>query len=365
VDYKRNIADFYLKVNKIDLAIASYDDIVLNHPDDGFSYIGLAECYRVLNNVDQSFNALKKAFRIEDVPSDIKVSLLVNIISNLNNDTDIKIKAIELTEILIKLYPENPDINTIYANFLLQPNDVMGAKTYLERVLDVRKDKYAVWEQLVLIYNQLQDWKNCYSATNEAISYFPNQSFFYFFNGFSGFQLEKYNESLESFKFGLKLITKNDPLYKDYLTFLGESYHKTGNKKDAYATFDELLKVDSENIMVLNNYAYYLSIDDKNLDKAEKMSFVTITKEADNSTYLDTYAWILFRLKRYNEALTYIIKAVENNKDKSAVIMEHYGDILFFNDKKEKALEIWNEAILMGEGSPFLKQKIDEKKYIE
>lgn len=365
VEYHRNIADFYLKSNKIDEAIVLYTNILKSFPNDGYSYIGLAECYRLKNDVNKSFNALKMAFSNDEVSSDIKVSLLVNIIGNLQNNTDLKIRAIELTEILLKLYPDNPDINTIYANFLLQANDIVGARNYLEKVIDVRKDKYAVWEQLILIYNQLQDWNNCFKYTTQALNYFPNQSFFYFFNGFSGFQLEKYQQALGSFEFGFKLITSSDPLYNDYLTFLGELYYKTGNKEKAYKMFDKLLSIDNTNIMVLNNYAYYLSVDNKDLQKAEKMSKNTIEKEPENPTYLDTYAWILFKLKRYNDALIYIKKAVEKDNNISDVILEHYGDILYFNNMIDEALLQWNKAKLLGEGSGLLNQKINEKRYID
>ena len=85
--------------------------------------------------------------------------------------------------------------------------------------------------------------------------------------------------------------------------------------------FDNILKEDPENVMVLNNYAYYLSEDNENLDKAEKMSKITITKEPENSTYLDTYAWILFRLKSYDKALEYITKAVKNDVEVSDVVL--------------------------------------------
>ncbi|MGD9991948.1 MAG: tetratricopeptide repeat protein [Salinivirgaceae bacterium] len=362
--YKRNIADYYLQLNKLNEAIAEYQNILLKHPGDAYSYLGLAEAHKRAGNVKESFSALKSAFKNRELPSDVKISVLVSLLPSIEN-TDIKISVIELTEIILEQYPDDPDVNTIYANFLLQANDIQGAKKHLEKVLEVRKDKYAIWEQLILVYNQLLDWPACFSVSNQAIEYFPNQGFLYFFKGFSGFQLEKFSESVEAFEFGLKLITKTDPLYKDFLTFLGESYHKTGKKDKAYRIFDQLLEEDAQNIMVLNNYAYYLSVDDERLDKAEKMSKITVTKEPKNPTYLDTYAWILFRQKKYTEALEYIEKAIAYDLDKSAVITEHYGDILFHNNAVDEAISQWNKALELGEGSSLLKQKIDAKTYIE
>jgi tetratricopeptide (TPR) repeat protein len=362
--YKRNIADYYLQLNRLNEAIAEYQKILLKHTGDAYSYLGLAEAFKRAGNVNESFGALKSAFKSAELPSEVKINVLVSLLPSIEN-TDIKIAVIELTEIVLEQYPDDPDVNTIYANFLLQANDIKGAKKHLEKVLQIRKDKYAIWEQLILVYNQLLDWPACFSVSSEAIEYFPNQGFLYFFKGFSGFQLEKYNESVDAFEFGLKLITKTDPLYKDFLTFLGESYHKTGKKDKAYRTFDRLLEEDAQNIMVLNNYAYYLSIDGERLDKAEKMSKITVTKEPKNPTYLDTYAWILFRQKRYAEALEFIKKAIEYNVGKSAVITEHYGDILYHNNAVDEAINQWKKALELGEGSSLLKQKIDAKTYIE
>lgn len=362
--YKRNIADYYLQLGKIDDAIAEYQRILVQHPGDAYTYLGLAEAYKRAGAVKESFAALKSAFKNKELASEVKVNLLASLLPSIEN-TDIKIWVIELTEIVLEQYPDDPDVNTIYANFLLQANDIKRARLHLEKVLETRKDKYAIWEQLILVYNQLLDWSACFDISSQALEYFPNQGFLYFFKGFSGFQLEKFNESVEAFEFGLKLITKSDPLYKDFLTFLGESYHKTGKKDKAYRTFDRLLEEDAQNIMVLNNYAYYLSIDDQKLDKAEQMSKITVTKEPKNPTYIDTYAWILFRQKKYAEALTFIEKAIEFDTDKSAVIMEHYGDILYHNNAVEDAIIQWKKALELGDGSGLLKQKIDAKTYIE
>jgi len=117
--------------------------------------------------------------------------------------------------------------------------------------------------------------------------------------------------------------------------------------------------------MVLNNYAYYLSEDNRDLNKAEKMSKITITKEPLNPTYLDTYAWVLFKLKRFNESLVYIEKAVANDTTVSDVVLEHYGDILFHTGNKTQALELWIRAKQLGEGSGLLNEKIDKKDYFE
>ena len=147
-------------------------------------------------------------------------------------------------------------------------------------------------------------------------------------------------------------------------------------KAEAYAAYDSSLVYNPDNIGTLNNYAYYLSVERKDLDKAEEMSYRTVKAEPENATYLDTYAWILFEKKRYTEARIYIEQAMKNGGDTSQVIVEHCGDVYYMLGEKEKALEYWKKADGMdpdpGDGSTprteaelrRLKRKIALKKYI-
>jgi tetratricopeptide (TPR) repeat protein len=363
--YERLIADFYLNNNEIEKARKLYNKLIVINSNDGYSHIGLAECFRMEGLMDSSINEIKKAFYSDEVTREVKFNLLITFLKNVGNSKELQLVAYELTEILVKHYPDDPDINTLYADLLIQNGLLKEAKDHLVSVLKVRKDKYEVWEQIVLIENELKEWSNLYNISTEALTYFPNQSLLYFFRGFSAFQLELYAESINSFEFGYKLITKEDPLKKDYLTFLGEAYHKNKFNEKAYKCFDELIQIDPENLMVKNNYAYYLSIDKMELVKAEQLSKSTILKEPNNSTYLDTYAWILFQMKRYAESLKYISIAVSNDNSLSDVIIEHYGDILFFNNNIDEALIQWEKARSIGKGSGFLNEKIINRKYIE
>ena len=365
IQYKRYIADFYFQTNSIDEAIETYNNILNDYPNDGFSYIGLADCYRKKGNYDETFRNIKLAFQSDELPSEVKFNILISLLQNAEKDSNIQKDTYELAEILFNQYPDNPDIVTIYANFKLQHNELDVARELLSIVIISRKDKYAVWEQLILLDNEFSDWESLYSHSKEALTYFPNQSFLYFFKGFGAFQLKDYGSAVNSFSFGLKIITSNDPMKLDFLAYLGESYYQDSNKNDAYKTFDKLLELDPQNIMVLNNYAYYLSLDNFELDKAESMSQVTIIKEPLNATYLDTYAWILFKQNKHTEALVYIQKAIDNDSNASDVVLEHYGDILFMNNRIDDAIIQWVKARKLGEGSGLLDKKIDEKTYFE
>ena len=145
---------------------------------------------------------------------------------------------------------------------------------------------------------------------------------------------------------------------------MGDIYHTKKQMAEAYAAYDSSLVYNPSNIGALNNYAYYLSVERRDLDKAEEMSYKTVKAEPNNSTYLDTYAWILFEKGNYAEARIYIDNAMKNDGEKSDVIVEHCGDIYFMTGDVESALKYWKKALEMGSESKTLKQKIEKKKYI-
>jgi tetratricopeptide (TPR) repeat protein len=157
---------------------------------------------------------------------------------------------------------------------------------------------------------------------------------------------------------------------------IGDIYSSMKETDKAFVAYDSALVLNENNIMVLNNYAYYLSEKGINLDKAELMSGKAVKEESNNPSYLDTYAWIYFKKGNYTLALLYIEQAMKNGGENSVAVLEHYGDILFKSGDKEKAVKMWRNAFALDEmgvlknghesqASPFLKRKIEEQQYID
>lgn len=363
--YRRLVAGFYSETGQIQKSIDAYNSVLNDVPNDGYSHIGLASCYQLLKENEKFFSELKIGFVSKDVTCAFKVDIIYNMLRNQELLKFSFEKIVELSELLVKHYPDDPDVNTLYADLMIYNGNIEVARLALNKVVETRKDKYQIWNQLLLIEHQLGDWLSLYKHSTEALQYFTNLPSLYLFNGISSFQLSKYEQAFESLSTGYEILLDNDPMQSDFLNLLGEVCYRLDNKETAYHYFELLLEKEPDNLMILNNYSYYLSLDKVNLEKAKSMSFQTINKEPENPTYLDTYAWILFEMKQYSEALKYIRTAVENDITHSDVIIEHYGDILYFNNDSAGALEQWNRAKLIGNGSDKLDEKIKSQKYIE
>jgi tetratricopeptide (TPR) repeat protein len=212
-----------------------------------------------------------------------------------------------------------------------------------------------------------QDYDKVIAYCRPAQQYNPTEMLFYYFQGLAHFQKGEKDEALETFQKGVSQINSesNPEIVSDFYVIMGDILHEKGRDAEAFAAYDSCLQWKPDNIGCLNNYAYYLSEMGKDLNKAEQMSYKTIKDQPDNSTYLDTYAWILFRQKRYEEAKIYIDQAIKNDTTLSNVVIEHAGDIYAMAGDMEKALEFWQRAVREGNDSAVLQRKIKLKKYIE
>lgn len=146
---------------------------------------------------------------------------------------------------------------------------------------------------------------------------------------------------------------------------LGDCYHALKDNVNSDGAYDKALSYNADNAFTLNNYAYYLSVRGEQLDKAAAMSKRSNDLQPGNASFEDTYAWILFKQKNYNDAKVWIEKALADDKTNSAVKSEHYGDIMFYLGNIDAALENWKKAKANGDQSPLLDRKINERKYVE
>ena len=222
------------------------------------------------------------------------------------------------------------------------------------------------WQQLLNIALKSDSLNEVSRICKRCIELFPTSPEYYFYLGIVYYQQNNFQESLNTYKKGLTVVpADNIQLKSDFYGQMGDIYHQINLPDSAYAAYDEALKFNEQNVAVLNNYSYFLSLDKKDLKKAERMSAVCIKMEPDNATYLDTYAWIFFVQGSYSLAKIYIESALQKDTTHSSELVDHYGDILFMNGDKAKAVEQWKKAREMGKKSEVLDKKIASEAYIE
>lgn len=359
------LADLYQSEGDHENALKNYNKILEMDPESGFVHFSLANYYLQQNELEKSFQETIKGFSSESVDLQTKLQLYLMLVSDREKSKLTEEQENKLIQLLLVKHPDEFLVYTVYADNLLRKNKLAEGREQLLKALDIQANDYMIWERVLFIDNDLQDWNGLKEHSLKAAEYFPNQPQVYLLNAVACIQLEKYEDAVSVSEEGLDFVVDNPPLKGQFLMLKGEAQYKQGKLEEAFKLFDESVKLDPENYIALNNYAYYLSISGRDLDKAERMSGKVIEKFPDNSTYLDTHAWVLFKKGEYNLAKFYMESAIRNGGEENATLLEHYGDILFMLKKLDEANKYWEKAKNYGGNSEVLERKIRERKYFE
>lgn len=359
------LADLYKSQGDSVKALENYNKILKMDPSSGFVHFSLANFYLDQGNVDKSFEETIKGFSSDNVDIQTKLQLYMMLTANPEKSKITEVKEEKLIQLLLEKHPDEYLVHTIYADFLLKRKKLAEARAELLKSIEIQGSDYMVWERVLFIDNDLQEWDSLYNHSKKAVELFPNQPQVYFLNAVACIQLEKFDETITIADEGLNYVVDNQQLKGQFLMLKGEGLYKQNKLDEAFKLFDKSVQLDPDNYVALNNYAYYLSVSGRDLDKAERMSGRVIEQFPDNPTYLDTHAWVLFKRGNYTLAKFYIQSAINNGGDKNPTLLEHYGDILFMLKKTDEARQYWEKAKNNGGTSAVLDRKIREKKYIE
>lgn len=369
IKYYVLLGDLYLQAGKKDEAFAVYSKAKAIDPEDPYLISSMAEYYEQTNNKEAAESELKAALVSPKMDIDTKLAILAQYVGTLQTNNQGTQTANALFDTLMVQHPQEPKLNLMYGNLLMMQKKLSDARFQFQVYADANPTNSFGWEQM--LSTTFPDSINLsIKICKDAISYIPDQPQFYFYLGMSEYLNKDYTNALDALQKGVGYVDeKNVGLLSDFYGQIGDLYYHMGKKDSAFVAYDKSLAYKPNNLSVLNNYSYYLSLERKDLDKAEQMSSMTVKAEPSNPTYLDTYGWVLFEQGAYTMAKIYIENAVKYSEDKkeelSAEVLEHYGDVLYKTNEPEKALEYWIKAKEKGDSeSKTLDKKIETKTYI-
>lgn len=358
------LADIYTQLGDREKAVAVLEKGKGVDPQNTLIHLSLADNYRALNRFDDAFVELKVAFQSEDLSLDEKIRVIVSFFP-LFADEKARAFADELAAILVHTYPHDPKSYATYGDVLFQEQKYTEALQSYKSALKLNNQIYEAWEQVVRIEVGNDDFQQAIIDGDEALAFFPNQAVLYLFTGMAYARDQKHEKTITYLKNAISLGSDDDQVLDQIYSTLGDSYNALKRYKESDEAYEKALEINPANSYTLNNYAYYLSLRGVKLEKAAQMAQYATTLDPNNASSEDTYAWILFKQKKYDDARIWIEKAITDDKSNSAVQFEHYGDILYFLGDKKQAVEQWKKARSLGDKSNQLEKKINEKKYVE
>lgn len=339
------------------------EETMAKNPDSPYASLMLSEVYKKEGKKQEAKSELQKAFASPNLNIDAKIGVLISMIRQIQADTTIKNELIELGNILVKVHPNEAKAFAMNGDILaIQEKKQPALNNYIQSI-SLDNSHYKIWQQIIFLASELNQNDTIIKYSEKAVEVFPTQPIFYYYAGSAFHYKKNYTKAIEQFTTGKKITINNNDLVVQFLSQLGDSYNAIKNHPKSDSSYDEALQLDPENVHVLNNYSYYLSLRKEQLEKAKKMCEKMLIKSPNEAAYLDTYGWVLYQLKDYENAKKYIEKALLKTSD--ATIIEHYGDILFQIGDKTNALIQWEKA-KKGEGySDLLDKKIESKQLYE
>ena len=330
-----------------------------NNPD---LLIGLVNYYDTVNDSALAMQQIEKAMVNPGVETENKLSILSRYISMLQRTQKGMESANTLFDLLLEQHPQTSELHLMYGSFLQSQEKFDDAKIQFQLVTEKEASRLDGWLYLLGVYIRKDDIDSTILVARKSLTHHPNSPELYYFLGISYYQKHELKQALRTFEEGIKTIDKEKKeLFSDYYGQMGDLYYQLGKKEKSFDSYEISLANNPDNIMVLNNYAYFLSLEKNDLSKAERMSGRCINLDPQNSTYLDTYAWIYYMQGKYTLAKIYIESAISNGGGNMSEVREHYGDILFKLNDKEGAVREWQKAWELAPESKTLKRKIKKE----
>jgi tetratricopeptide (TPR) repeat protein len=303
----------------------------------------LAEIYQKKYEYDKFFDIIHKIAINKSVPLSDKIEYFIPVLQ-FWQQIHYRDAIEKMFSLLAENYADDWAFKQFYSSFLVQTERQAQAMNIIESELQQNKQNSSAWKMKIALLYYNKDLENILSVIDTAIVYSHEKHDFLLQKASTLYELKRYAEAITLIETALT-TSRNMQNRKEILAFLGDLYHAVGNKRAAYKSYEKVLEIDTANLGVLNNYAYYLSEDNKNLERALEMSKKTINAEPENATFLDTYAWILHKLGRNNEAQPIFRKAMTLGGRESAVILDHYGDVLFELKEYNTAILYWEDSL--------------------
>lgn len=362
-NFKLMLGNWLMQHKRQQEAYGIYSGVLKSEPDNAMAQSCLYDYYNGTGQKSLATEMMNRLLFGRETPQETRVQFLRNAIQQNEKDGGDSTAVVELFRKLLAVVPRDTTVAQLkaaYYSLKKFPKDSID--NALTQLIRLQPDNAEARAQLIQDKWSSQDWKEIAALSEPGMLYNPDFLPFYFFTGLSRYYLKDDKGALDALRKGTEFINdqSNTAIVSEIYSIMGEIYSANGMKKEAYAAYDSCLQYDPNNLGTLNNYAYFLSVDGIDLEKAEKMSAKVIAAEPKNATYLDTYAWILYKLGRNAEAKVYIDQTLKFASDstRSNTLYEHAADIYAALGNYEAAASFCEKAVKLGGDAKALEKKI-------
>lgn len=357
------IAEFYRNQGKLDSAARYYNLIFPEYNADPLVTFSYAGYLMDIGNRDSARNLIIEMIKDTSYDNRVKTTFLYNILQNEKGLTRYHEILDTVSQMMYENKPDDLQNIAVYADVQLRLQNYDHAISVLKKLISIDKNNYTAYEQLLYVMNFRGQVDSVLYYSQQALTIWDKKPFIYLFRGSAFYQKKAYSDAITVLNTGLG-IAEDSGLKVEFMSLLAECYQRVSQYDKSEEVFKEALRFDKNNDGIKNNFAYYLSLREKDLKLAEKMSAETINNEPKNGTYLDTYGWILYKQGKVKKAQKYILDAIMYGGSESREVLMHAAEIYRVLKEYEIALKYYEAAIIKSEGEELneVLAKIEEVK---
>lgn len=342
------LAELYAMMNMNNLAQENYDKALSINPNSMRALASLNDFYKRQNDNVRFLETASKLFRLKEFPLETKLKFYEELFQNPSFVRNNFIQMGELVRTLAITYPEDLRTLELYAKYLIAGGSIEQAlQLYKSHVTDSIPQKQ-IFNDIIGMEAYLKRADSVDKYTTIALERFPEDAELRLQKAsVTAYMLEKPQEAIPLFEEALK-YAKTDSLRSVIYGAIGDNYHTLGDDRKCFKAYDKGMKLDTTNVSIYNNYSYFLSLRNERLDKALEWAQKAVRLDPNNPTFLDTYAWVLYQLGRYEEARIPMRQAISLDSDNNKELYVHYGDILYKLGDRFMASYYWKKALENG-----------------
>ena len=358
------LAEYYDECKMVKKSEQLLHQMMLIDSTNGLVQLSMFQYYMKKRAYLNSIYSLEKVLTSVEVDQSLKREILFQI--TYDKSIPFSVNQVEnLLDKYLKAFPKDHEILVLLSEIKFIQAKEEEACILLSKALDINPLPYELWTQLITNHLSRGNFDDALKDADKALIIHPNQPFSYLAKGIVLNRKKEWEGALDILNKGKLLVFDNEILESEFYQQIGDAYYGQKKFNEAFYNFDKSLEINEKNPILLNNFSYYLAVQNMSLEKAERLILKALQFLPDSYTFIDTYGWVLFKMKKYDEAEQLLYKALVKSGENDADILEHYGDVLFQIGKKEEGLLFWKKALKAGSTSTLIKQKIDEEKYME
>ena len=377
------LATLYGADRKDSLARAEFDEALRIDSTNVETLMMLADFHAERQNYGALLAATRRIFLSDKVPLETKIRRFEQFTADTRFYREYYFQLNDLATTLAIRYPDDPGVTELYASHLIASGELEQALALYKLRLADRPPAEKFFRTVIDIESYLQRPDSVDKYVHAALALFPDRVDFHMSKGHVMSYSKQYDKALDAYRESLDYAA-TDSLRSVIWGMIGDTWHQKGIEgredwdermdlgiaepdaafrkymKQCYKAYDRSLRYDPDNTMALNNYAYFLSIEGRDLERALSMASRVTALEDDNPTYLDTYAWVLYKLGRTDEAKKILQRAVVLDGQRSPALLAHYGDILYALGERFMAEIYWRQALEKGYSAELIEPRMQQ-----